>query len=147
MLSALALAALPASAAADKRFEGETAQGRTVILRTSDDDVLESLRINWKVKPCRNGGRVQDFTAFRPPSDAAEPEAFSVARAFTIAQDRGIRTRVRLSAEGRHVLAPARPAAERWRGTLKGTMVVRRRGRVIERCTLRRLSWSARLRQ
>ncbi len=46
---------------------------------------------------------------------------------------------------GRRTFDPANPAAESWSGTLRANVVVRRRGRIIDRCRLRQINWNATL--
>jgi hypothetical protein len=140
---AVALVA-PSQAAADKSFSGKTSQNRSVSLTTGDDNVLKTFRVNWITRRCaQSGARFQHITSFRPPFDSATPDAFSDARSFTV-RDRGrIRSRVTITLAGQHAFDPANPAAEKWFGTLKAKVVVRRRGKVIDRCTLRSINWEA----
>ena len=151
LLSVAALAvgaAVPATAAADKTFTGKTAQNRSVSVTTGDDNVLKSFRVNWLTRKCaKSGSRFQHITPFRPPFDAATPDEFQDAGSFTVVDKGRIRSRVRISVTGRHAFDPANPAAENWFGTLKASVVVRRRGKVIDRCRLRQINWSAGLPQ
>ena len=143
--AALATAALvPATASADKTFRGKTQQGRTVTMTTGDDNVLKILRINWLTRRCAlSGSRFQHITLFRPPFDSATPDAFNDAGSFRVADDGGIRSRVTIYLAGRRNVDPANPAVESWTGTLRANVVVRRRGRVIDRCRLRQITWNA----
>jgi hypothetical protein len=138
------LLAVPSTAAADKAYKGKSAQNRSVTLTTGDDNVLKTLRINWITRRCAlSGSRFQHITAFRPPFDLATPDEFRDAGSFTVADRGRIRSRVSISLTGRHAFDPANPAAENWFGTLKASVVVRRRGKVIDRCRLRSVNWSA----
>ncbi|MDQ4124375.1 MAG: hypothetical protein M3134_02080 [Actinomycetota bacterium] len=138
--------AVPSTALADKSFSGKTKQNRSVSLTTGDDNVLKTFRINWITRRCaQSGSRFQHITAFRPPFDLATPDEFRDAGAFTVRDDGGIRSRVSITITGRHAFDPANPAAENWFGTVKASIVVRRRGRVIDRCRLRSTNWSAAL--
>lgn len=140
---ATALAA-PSTAFADKSFRGKTAQDRSVSLTTGDDNVLKTFRINWITRRCaQSGSRFQHITPFRPPFDTATPDEFRDAGSFRVRDRGGIRSRVRITLTGRHAFEPANPAAENWFGTVKATIVVRRRGRVIDRCRLPTTNWSA----
>ena len=151
LLGAAAIAAcavVPATAAADKTFTGKTAQNRSLTVKTGDDNVLKSFRINWITRTCKlSGSRFQHITGFRPPFDVATPDGFNDAGAFTVADRGGIRSRVKITLTGTHAFDPAVPAAESWSGTLKANVVVRRRGKVIDRCNLRRINWTAGLPQ
>jgi hypothetical protein len=137
--AALAAATVaPADALADKTFKGKSAQKRTVTLTTTDGNVLRFARIGWLTRRCSlSGARFQNRTTFRPPFDAATPGAFRDAGSFTVADRGGYRSRVTLTFTGGFDAA-----ASAWRGSIEGTVVVRRRGRVIDRCTLRRTYWT-----
>ena len=143
-VTVVAALAAPSQASADKKFAGKSAQNRSVSLTTGDDNVLKTLRINWLTRRCaQSGSRFQHITSFRPPFDAATPDAFNDEGTFTV-RDRGrIRSRVKITLTGQHVFDPAVPEAEKWTGTLKASVVVRRRGRVIDRCRLRTTNWEA----
>jgi hypothetical protein len=151
LLCTAALAAgavVPATAAADKTFKGKSAQNRSVTAVTGDDNVLKTFRINWLTRKCaKSGSRFQHITGFRPPFDLATPDEFSDQGSFTVADRGAIRSRVTMTLTGRHAFDPANPAAENWSGTLKASVVVRRRGKVIDRCNLRQVTWSAALSQ
>ena len=139
-----AAAVVPATATADKRFRGKTQQGRTVTMTTGDDNVLKILRINWLTRRCAlSGSRFQHITSFRPPFDSATPDAFEDAGSFRVADRGGIRSRVTIALTGQRRPDPANQATETWSGTLRANVVVRRRGRVIDRCRLRQITWNA----
>ena len=142
----LALAA-PADAVAVKSFRGKTQQDRTVSFRVGDDNLLDTLRINWITRRCASSGsRFQHMTSFRRPYDESTPDAFRDAGSFRVVEDGGrIRSRVTMTLTGRRAFDPANPAAESWSGTLSARVVVRRRGRVIDRCRLRAITWNAAL--
>ena len=148
LVTAVVAAALvaPSEAAAVKNFSGKTQQNRSINLSIGDDQLLETARINWITRRCaQSGSRFQHITAFRRPYDSATPDAFTDAGSFTV-RDRGrIRSRVRITFAGQRTFDPANPAAETWNGTLKANVVVRRRGRVIDRCRLREITWTATL--
>lgn len=145
-IAALSVALVaPSNAAAVKNFRGKTQQGRTIKLTIGDDGLLQTLNINWITRRCRHSrARFQHRTTFRPPFDTSTPDAFSDAGAFTDIQSGGIRSRVNITLGGQRTqLDPADPATERWKGTLKASVVVRRRGKVIDRCTLRQITWTS----
>ena len=136
----------PSNAAAVKNFEGKTQQNRTVELTIGDDNLLQSLRINWITRRCAlSGSRFQNITRLRPPLDESTPDAWRDVGAYTV-RDRGrIRSRVRITMAGQRTFDPANPGAEAWNGTIAARVVVRRRGRVIDRCRLRQMTWNATL--
>ena len=142
MTAAAALVA-PGTASAAKTFSGETAQGRAVTLTVADDNLLDRFRINWITRRCRqSGSRFQHFTRFRRPYDESTPDAFRDVGSFTVRDSRRIRSRVRVVLTGERTFDPANPAAEAWNGTFQASVVVRRRGRVIDRCRLRSITWN-----
>ena len=143
--AALAVAAfVPAPALAAKTFKGETQQNRNVMVKVGDDGVVTRFRIDWRTRDCDlDDATLRDQTTFRPPFDTATPEAFADEGRYT-ARDKGrkrITTTVKL--DGRRVVDPGDPAAESWQGTFEATAVVRRRGKVIDRCRLKSTGWSA----
>ena len=152
-IGALAVAA-PADALAAKSFQGTTEQknattgkSRTVMLTIGDDNLLDTLRLNWVTRRCKlSRSRFQHFTGFRKPYDESTPDAFTDRGSFKVADRGGIRSRVRVRLNGtRSQVDPANPATETWNGTFAARVVVRRRGRVIDRCRLREITWAATL--
>ena len=136
--------AVPSDAAAVKRFEGKTQQGRTVKLTIGDDGLLQSARINWVTKACSlSGSRFQHLTGFRPPFDSTTADAFTDAGSFTEPDKGGFRSRVTVTFSGSRAVDPANPAAETWSGTFSAKVVVRKRGKVVDRCTRKSITWSA----
>jgi hypothetical protein len=135
------LAAVPADALADKRFRGKSQQGRTVIVLTGDDNTPKDMRINWLTRRCSlTGTRFQNKVRFMPPFDAAAPGSFRDADTYPLRQRGGIRIRVRISTSGQLV---SDASGERWTGWIRAKAVIRRKGRVIDRCTLRKTYWTA----
>lgn len=138
------LAAAPALASA-KTFRGESGQQRAVSLRTGDDGVPTFVRIPWKARCRRNGGRAtfEDRTDFGPPFDSATVDALADAGSYRLRDPGGFRHTVTITLTGRRTLTdPANPATERWTGTIAATIKVRRRGRSYDSCTLRETPWS-----
>jgi hypothetical protein len=139
-LAALAgLAALPAPAAADVRFEGRTSQGRLALLVAEDDGVPKRGAIHWQAR-CRGGG----FTAvqgsvFRRPLDRTNRRRIRDVGSYRTRRYRGgVRLTIRARVVGRKV------GPRRWRGRFSARVVARQRGRVIDRCAVRGIRWRAR---
>jgi hypothetical protein len=139
----LAAAALAAPAQADTLFTGRSQQDRPVTVRTGADGVVNLFRVTWRTRRCRGGEYLQDRTDFRPPFDSATGDVFGDRGSYTLRQRGGIRIRVTIDVSGRRIADPANPAVSSWQGTVKSTGVVRRSGRVIDRCTLRSIGWTA----
>ena len=148
LLTTAALAAAlvaPSNAAAVKDFRGKTPQNRTITLRIGDNNLLQTLRINWITRRCaQSGSRFQNITRLRPPLDESTPDAWRDAGAYTVREGR-IRSRVRIAMSGTRSFDPANPGAEAWNGTVRATVVVRRGARIIDRCRLRQMTWTATL--
>jgi hypothetical protein len=143
VVTALAIGLVAPGAAHGKTFRGKTSQGRAASVVTGSDNLVRKARVNWRA-PCRKG-RFLDRTDFSPPLDASTPDAFMDEGVYRIRDTDGIRARVTVRVEGTHVLDPARPEAELWRGTLQVTVLVTKRGRYLDTCRIERLRWRARL--
>lgn len=129
----------PSEALADKSFRGKTQQGRTVAITTDDNNVLERMRVNWLTRRCsQSGSRFQHFTRFIPPFKVATPGSFDDGGALTVRDPGGIRSRVRITVAGRYDAA-----GNKWNGWVQARVVVRKNGTVIDRCTLRRVYFTA----
>jgi hypothetical protein len=125
------LAALAAPAAADIRFEGRTSQGRPALLVAEDDGVPKRGAINWRTG-CRRGGRVVQGTVFRRPLDLTTRRRIRDVGSYRTRRfPGGIRLTVRARVSGRKV------GPRRWVGRFGARAVVRRRGRVVNRCAVR----------
>ena len=138
-----AAAVAPAPALAAKTFKGESQQERRVTVKLGDDGLVRLFRIDWKTRDCDlERATLRDQTTFRPPFDSSTADAFADEGRYRY-RDRGrkrITTTVRL--DGRRVVDPA-TQAETWQGTFEAGAVVRRRGKVIDRCRLASIGWSA----
>jgi uncharacterized protein (DUF2147 family) len=140
----LAATAMPATASADTLFTGETQQDRKVTVRIGSNGLVNLVRIGWRTRDCKLPGyTLRETTSFRAPFDGATPDAFGDIGTYTVSDvgRKRITFRVRLS--GQRVVDPANPAAESWRGTIIATATVRRRGKVVDRCSLRSIGWTA----
>ena len=134
---------LPADALASKTFRGKTQQSRGVSVLVGDDGRVDRVRINWRTRRCALGGsRFQDATQFVGPFEPSTADRFGDAGSYTVRDRGGIRSRVRITLTGTRIVDPA-TAAERWEGTLRANVTVRRKGRTIDRCVLRSIGWRA----
>jgi hypothetical protein len=138
MCVATAAALLAASAPADAAYwKGKTRQGRTVTVRTGADGLVKRVRIWWRTR-C-NAGSLTGGTAFVRPIDRVEPTAFEDGGTSQSRVEGGIRSTDTAFIQGR-----LRADGRRWRGTFHLRSVLRRRGRVIDRCRVGKVRWSAR---
>lgn len=133
---ALALALLLGFAAVAEADEwrGETAQGRSVSLRTGDDREVERVRVSWRAR-CEHG-TYTSRTVFEPPFDVSETTVFEDAGTYRSDAQGGYRARHR-------VFVRATLDEDRWSGTFRVRTRVTRNGRFVDRCRLKRLRWTA----
>ena len=129
-----AVLAVPAAADA-KTWRGKTEQGRAVSVTTGADDLVDRVRVAWRA-PCRNGHYVSR-TLFLAPLDVSERDRFEHAGSYRSRLKDGYRARHTVFVRGRL------GADDRWRGVFRVRTRVGREGRVIDRCGLERLRWSA----
>jgi hypothetical protein len=129
-------AVLAAPAAADaKTWRGKTKQGRLVSVRTGSDDLVNQVRVGWRA-PCEKGHYVSR-TLFPPPYDVSETDRFEDAGTYSTETQDGYRARHRVFVRGRL------RAGDRWTGIFRVRTQVRRDGRVVDTCRLKRVRWSA----
>ena len=131
------LAALAAPAAADVRFEGETSQGLRVVVVAEDDGVPKRGRIGWRGRCGRSGILVTERTGFRRPLDMSGRRRFRDAGSYRVRYRNGERVRFTVRISGRKV------GPRRWTGRFRVHAVVRRGGRVLDRCSARGVRWAA----
>jgi len=126
--------AFAAPAAADIRFEGRTSQGGYALLVAEDDGVPKRSLIRWRADCRRPGVRLEESTGFSRPLDLSTRRRFRDAGSY---RDREGRFRITytLRMSGRKV------APRRWAGRFRARAVVRRAGRVVDRCSVRGVRW------
>ena len=135
ILTAALLAALPATADASV-FRGETAKGRPASVVTGSDGLLRAARVNWRTS-CSSGSFATK-TSFLRPHDVSTPGTFRDSGMYRTRAN-GYRFRTTASIRGTKV------GDRRWRGRFSAKVLVTRKGRYVDTCRLRRLSWSATL--
>jgi hypothetical protein len=118
------------------RWKGTTSQGRTVKVETGADGLVTAFRIRWLAR-CRRGTRLRAPTVFTRPIDRLEPAAFEDGGTYRFRIRGGYRVTDTAFAQGRLT------AGNVWRGTFHNRSVVRRNGRVVTRCRIKRIRWSA----
>jgi len=129
-----------------ERFEGRTQQRRTVTVGTGADGLVRSVEMAW-VGSCRRAFVYRTTTRRVPPFVQSTEERFRDNGSYRERSRGGIVATIAVTISGVHVEpAEDRPTTERWRGTFRATVTVRRRGRVIDRCRTRSIRWSASLR-
>jgi hypothetical protein len=128
------VAAAPASASAGT-WSGKTKQGRAVMLRTDGDGLVTRARIGWKAR-CQDG-TYSSRTIFLPPFDTSSSSAFSAAGDYT-ARPKGYVSAIHVTVKGAWV-----DASDRWHGTFTVRVRVRKDGKLVDTCRLKKLRWSA----
>lgn len=133
---ALAMAMVLAFAAvADARtWRGETQQGRRVSVRTGDDGEVRQVRVSWKAR-CENG-TYRSRTVFDRPFDVSTTTVFEDAGTISVDVGDGYRARHRVFVRGTL-------DEDRWTGTFRVRTRVTKDGRLVDRCRLRALRWTA----
>jgi hypothetical protein len=138
LLVAVALLGGPAGPAlADVRFEGRTSQGGYVLVVAEDDGVPKRSFIRWRADCRRPGARLTEATVFRRPLDLSTRRRF---------RDGG-RPSYRRRSSGGFVLTVTtrisgrKVSPRRWAGSFRARVVVRRGGRVRDRCSVRGVRW------
>ena len=132
-LAVAMLVAVPAVAEAET-WRGKTRQGRTVWVRTGDDDRVERVSVSWKAT-CQKGSYMSR-TVFLRPFDVSEAAEF---------EDRGTyRVSVKGGYRARHtVFVHGTLDDDRWRGIFRVRTRVTKDGHFVDRCRLRRVTWIA----
>jgi hypothetical protein len=131
----LLAAAVPATAAGATAFRGKTSQGRLASLVTEADGTPKRVRIAWKA-PCTTGATYKTTTRFVPPFDAAQPGSFTDGGTFH-ARIPGYRVTFKTSASG------SLQADGSWAGTFNIRATVKKKGKWVDTCRLKNITWSA----
>jgi hypothetical protein len=127
----VAAAALPPATAGT--LTGRSGKSLRVRVHTAADGTIERLVASWRARCRRPSFSFIDRTEIRPqPGDA-----FRARGAYTLRDAGGIRARVVVRASGR------RASIYRWDGSFAASAVVRRHGRVVDRCRLPLTRWRA----
>jgi hypothetical protein len=117
-----------------RTWRGETKQGRTVTVRTGGDDRAERVRVSWKAS-CEKGSYMSR-TVFRRPFDVSEAAEFEDSGTYRVQVPGGYRARHRVFVRGTL-------EDDRWSGSFTVRTRVTRRGRLVDRCRLERMRWTA----
>jgi hypothetical protein len=131
---ALAMVLGFAAAAEARTWRGETEQGRSVSVTTGDDGEVELVRVNWRAR-CDKGS-YRSRTVFERPFDVSERTVFEDAGTVRVNVGDGYRARHRVFVRGTL-------DDDRWTGTFRVRTRVTRRGRFVDSCRLKGVSWTA----
>jgi hypothetical protein len=133
-----AKASTSTSAAAGKLWRGKTRQGKRVSIRTGADGLVQRVRIRWRSR-CSDGTKLTGATGFRRPFDAADSRSFLDEGSYRVGV-KGPGTSID-TGHIRGTLTRNGP----WRGVFRIRTESRRDGRVVARCRLRGVRWTARV--
>jgi hypothetical protein len=117
-----------------RTWRGETKQGRTVTVWTGGDDRVARVRVSWKAS-CQEGSYMSR-TVFRRPFDVSKAAEFEDSGTYRVRVPGGYRARHRVFVRGTL-------KDDRWRGSFTVRTRVTRRGRLVDRCRLERMRWTA----
>jgi hypothetical protein len=127
------LAAAPADAAT---LRGRTHRGLNVRIKTDPTGRATEAIFNWHVRRC-DSGRFQFRDSTAVDSKKKPAKNFFTRNPYTLRSRGGYRSRVTVHTNARRL------SIYRWKGTFSAVAIVRRHGRVVDRCHMRRLHWTA----
>jgi hypothetical protein len=131
------VAAFAGPAAADIRFEGRTSDGRQALVVAEDDGVPKRGAIWWRADCREPGYTLRGATGFSRPLDLSTRRRFRDAGTYKTTTPNGERLTVFARTRGRKV------GPRRWVGRFGARIVARRRGRVVDRCSVSGVRWQA----
>jgi hypothetical protein len=115
-------------------WRGKTEQGRTAWVRTGDDDRVQRVSVSWKAT-CEKGSYMSR-TVFLRPLDVSDEAEFEDSGSYRVSVKGGYRARHRVFVRG--TLEDGR-----WTGSFRVRTRVTKDGRLVDRCRLERLRWTA----
>ena len=134
------LLALPAAAEA-KSFRGETSQNRLASVVVGEDGLVTRIRISYSA-PCGDPRyRFPNVMRFEPPFDETTVDSVSEKVMLREKLSGGGRSRQTVTVTARRTVDAT--GAESWSGTFKTRAVLRRRGKRLDTCELKRVTWTA----
>jgi hypothetical protein len=110
---------------------------RRLVLIAEDDGVPKRAWISRRADCRRPGLRVVEGTSFRRPLDLSTLRRFRGGGSYRVRDRGGVRITFTVRTSGRKV------GPRRWAGRFRAHAVVRRRGRVVDRCSVRGVRWRA----
>ncbi|HEV2811605.1 MAG TPA: hypothetical protein VGW10_00010 [Solirubrobacteraceae bacterium] len=141
LLALVVLALWPAAAHATS-FRGITQQDQPVTLDADTEGETDRIELIWRAR-CRSGFKARLQDADFVSADGEASAAVVGTSRYKFPDRRGRLAQVTMRLSGRLSGSPLAPAEQVWRGTFRATVVMRRHGRVVDRCGLR-TSWIAR---
>lgn len=142
LLATVALLLAVTGVAEAKAFRGETSQGRYASVVVGDDDQVVRIRISYRA-PCVSDDEVRFANVMRlePPYEEASPD--EVVEEIEVRERLGGGGRNRQTATVTARREVAEDGTESWSGTFRTRAVLFRKGRWMDTCELRRVTWTA----
>jgi len=130
----IAALALPAAADA-KTFHGKTNQRLGVTFRTGADGVPTTGKLHWNIPCKRHGYRHRGFTTWEPPfTQVTATTLLDGPKSYHTKFNDGSRARVTGTLK-------AHLSGSSWKGTLAIREVIKRKGKVINVCQMKRIAF------
>jgi hypothetical protein len=129
--------AVPSIASA-ATFRGETAQGLDTVVRVAEDRLVNRIGIKWKGGCRRPRNEFDAKTVFGPTFDKLT-ETSVAERGSYRGKEKGTDFTFRVKAR----MTGERVSDDRWRGKFKARARVFQDGEPYDRCSVRRIGWSA----
>jgi len=127
------------SIASAELYKGRTSQDRRAVVRAERQGPPATVKIRWQAPCARPRFIFRSETGFRRPFDSVSGDSIEDTGTY---RERLSGTRATISVR----LVARRTAKGKWRGTFRARVVVRRNGRVIDRCRMARATrWGASL--
>ena len=131
--------AVPVHTPAPQTFRGETSQHRSASVLVAPDGTVARIRIRYSAACRQRGYRFPNTMEVVPPFSAATPT--DVLERLTLHEP--------LSGGG-HTTQTVRVSARRvsptlWRGTFRTQVILVRRGKWLDTCRLKDVTWKAKL--
>src|SRR3954469_19261731 len=114
-------------------LRGYTHRNVSVRIKVDAQGYASRVVFRWHVPRC-------DFRRYSYRGDTVvtpDPERFFARGPYTVRSRGGFRSRVMVHSTGRKL------SIYRWKGTFSVAVTIRRHGRVVDRCHIRRLHWTA----
>jgi hypothetical protein len=141
VFTAIALALAVAPAAEAKSFRGETSQKRFASVVVGADGIVTRIRISYSA-PCGDPRyRFPNVLRLEPPFDAATPDEVTDELKLSDKLMGGGRSRQTVTVTAHRTVDAA--GAESWSGTFRTRVVLTRRGKRLDTCELKRVTWTA----
>lgn len=141
VVATLAVLLALAPAAEAKSFRGETSQKRFASVVVGPDGMITRLRISYSA-PCGDPRyRFPNVLRIEPPFDSATPDEVTEKLKLSDDLSGGGSSHQTVTVTARRTIAA--DDTESWSGTFKTRVVLKRGGKTLDVCELKRVTWTA----